>query len=743
MFKKNIPLIFLLLFASVVNADQIINSFNGSATDNFTFSNDYTRYIDFQPSGLCAYLSCSFNFTYANITLKSNSSIENIDTTNVELYLKLDDNKTNDEIATDETGNNIPEVVSTPDVTNTGVIRGAYSLMSARGDCINLTYVWNDDADNSVNLWVKTANTDIPASSSYVWGTTRGGDFEFYLQYTGATAKYTAGIRAAAATASTTVESTNAMNDGNWHMLTVVWYDGGQRLEIWIDGIIQDVSSMIGANSWATTDQTSVGASNNNGAVCSSGPFNGSIDEFSWFHYRLTATEILRLNNSGYGYPYPFYEGLNITINQSGQNIMANKTGYLSVLNTSFYNHYYDVNCTGSSCFLPVHFQSGENVQINYTAFNLVVDETLDPQNVIIYDEETGLEFDMNKINVTVSVYCPSETLIFNISNSNQSIEIDCVYNYLRADFQQGADTYFRTIIPEYTELDKRFYAADLNDFTVVRVTLALDDLTGDFGSGSKARLEKTLQSGEIIVIEQLFNSQSQVILYMIQDDPYSLTIISPTGVQRNIGEIVANIAETITITIPSIIWYPETQILHNTLKWYYTPTPYNHSIGYIRLQFLDNLSQSNSVNWTITNDTGHIVHTFVTTSNSFTSSFNTPLENLTYTGVLWINHSELGILEETRIFSDYGGIVQDDLLSFGDSGEKYLKWGAGIFLLLLAMVATVANAYIILVLVGIFLFFFVRIGWIPIDPYTVTIVIIIIGLNWFKSSKNTQGVNN
>lgn len=205
--------------------------------------------------------------------------------------------KADPEIRLTDTGNSEYTRITKSDTTNTTT---RYNRVLQRGNCINLNgtdeYITTNfrpsDASSimSYGCWIKTTTT----SDSIFGGATAGGnDWVFDIDANG---KIHTNYRVSGTHHQVT--TTNAYNDGEWHLCIVTVNLGGD-LHLYVDDA-EDVSVAVGSTAITMNVDGHLGAYNNAGAPIAH--FNGRIDEFFIFTRVLTSGEVGDIYNSGNGW---------------------------------------------------------------------------------------------------------------------------------------------------------------------------------------------------------------------------------------------------------------------------------------------------------------------------------------------------------------------------------------------------------------------------------------------------------
>lgn len=148
----------------------------------------------------------------------------------------------------------------------------------------------------SYSLWLKISNGDTNRMSPFSWGETGGTGIQLEI-YNGGLSYYEA------SNGSKGYDSSNLVNDGNWHHVVLTYASGA--LTGYLDG--SSIWTGAGSLSLAAGNAHLLGHRIYNDTT---GAYTGSIDAFGvWGSYTLTSTEVTELYNSGTGVEYPFSGG--------------------------------------------------------------------------------------------------------------------------------------------------------------------------------------------------------------------------------------------------------------------------------------------------------------------------------------------------------------------------------------------------------------------------------------------------
>src|SRR3990167_5617083 len=355
--------------------------------------------------------------------------------------------------------------------------------------------------------------------------------------------------------------------------------------------------------------------------------------------------------------------------------------------------------------------------------------------------------FDVNATNTTrLTIFCPTKNIIIYFKNESsgssptskvstqENITMDCPYTLMKMDINYPDSSYFRSLIPATTQQNVTWWLLDLNKDTGVQIILELIDLSGDF-TGGKITIKTAIGSKNEEIVVQKFDIATSVVLYLLKDALYKVTLTSTDGtIIRELGDLIADAAGTKTITYPTIPFYPDT-ILENNITWSYT---FNASANILRLQFLDSTGQTTHIRWRIYNGTNgstilSTFENFYTTTNfsSVTYTYQPVLFNFTYYTHLFVEHSTLGFnISEYRIFGDFespGGFAGFET----DSIANIKKYSSAMFLVVWGLLFSARHAGIGMTSTFIWLVILRQIGWFLIGWGWVSLIGLLVGIGW------------
>ncbi len=348
--------------------------------------------------------------------------------------------------------------------------------------------------------------------------------------------------------------------------------------------------------------------------------------------------------------------------------------------------------------------------------------------------ETTNNPFNANLTNSTeINVFCPNQTITINMSSSpNATRIINCQFTLMQIVVSYGGiGSYFRTLIPPFSEKNITFYLIDLlqGDIAIQRV-IKLFDITGEFAN---AKLTVKRAVGGVIrtIIDQRFDIASETNLFLIKDSLYTLSI--DNGVEVIIlGNLIPTEAGTQTITLPKIEFTPQELVLGGNVSWTYT---FNASQGILRVQYVDVTNRTTLVRFTVFNATDNQVFQGESDNNStVTITFNQIVGNASYRSELFFIHPGLSNHTDKKVFYGFlgGGAGALDLIGWDIDEQKVIKkWFAFIFLFFLGLLFSRAHAGLAMTSVIIFLWLFKQWEWIIISDLIFGFVALIAVVAW------------
>jgi len=355
------------------------------------------------------------------------------------------------------------------------------------------------------------------------------------------------------------------------------------------------------------------------------------------------------------------------------------------------------------------------------------------------YDEQDGNVFDLNGSNTTVSYRCGANTSEERVTSGTTNISIPCEFSLLKTDVLfSGQSSYYRTLVEQTGPLSVDYYLVNLNNKSVVQVVLEMDDLTGYKWAGSLATITRPVSGhGNVNIIEQYFDVDNRVYLYLMQDEEYTLQIINGDGESWS-GSFIADSAETKTITLPGVGFniggYYEDDIRIN-----YTFTTGRNEFN---VSYRDFGLHTNYVNITLINmSSDEVIDTL-----SYNLDYNTGVDfnivnpsivgNTSYQSILIYNHTILGMVTELQVWGDYTGSVNPGSWDPLDWANLQ-KWFTFILLTIIILSFGPKNAHIGLVIDLIFMGIFKYLGWMSwLDVIVFGLIAVLIVANYWRKEE-------
>ena len=356
--------------------------------------------------------------------------------------------------------------------------------------------------------------------------------------------------------------------------------------------------------------------------------------------------------------------------------------------------------------------------------------------NFYLRREADNSVFDIESTNSTkLTIYCPNKNIIITFRNNTynsteENATVDCQFTYMKIDVTYDDSSYFRTLIPETSQQNVTWWLLDLTKDTGVQKILQLVDLTGEWSSGLM-RIKTAIDQNNEDIIEQEFDISTGVILYLLKDSLYTISIENNDRTkERQLGSLIADSAGTTTITYPNIPFYPENTVLADNISWSYY---FNTTTHILRLQYQDTTSSTEEITWKIYNgsNTSLLLQQFTSTSSDITFTYQPVYENLTYFTTLFIQHELLDFnITENKVFgytpppSDFEGWTPEE--------ESNIKlYGSVIFLVIWGLLFTAKHAGIGLGSTFIWLLIFRGYGWMPISKMWLSLLGFLAVASW------------
>ena len=402
--------------------------------------------------------------------------------------------------------------------------------------------------------------------------------------------------------------------------------------------------------------------------------------------------------------------------------------GYILLYTKAGANHVFNVT--------SIKYPKGEfSYSINALENNSMTVNISPIFNFYLRREADNSEFDVGNTNSTkLKIFCPEKSIVIIFKNATynstqENITMDCPYTLMKMDISYGDTSYFRSLIPETIEQNITWWLLDLNIDTGVQKILELIDLTGEWSSGL-LRIKTAIGSNNENIIEQEFDISTAVILYLLKDALYTVSIENNLRTEeRQLGNLIADSAGTITITFPNIQFYPENTYLEDNISTSYFE---NATSNILRFTYLDTTHQTTLITWEIYNESSNLLQTFTSTSSDVSLTYNSFFENKTYFTNLEVQHALLDFnITEARVFGNPPSIASD-LPGWTEEEATDLKlFIAIIFLVVWGFLFTSKHAALGLTTTFIWLLVFRWNGWIDIGYMALSIMGIIAISTW------------
>ncbi len=207
-------------------------------------------------------------------------------------YYKLDGNSTDSVSSANGTDTSI-----TYSAGNGKIVQGA-GFNGTSSNILLPNNDWSATTGYSMQAWLKTTSILESAIIDRDNAVGAGRIFQFRMEATTGKIGF---IRFDSSTSVVTnIQSSGAINDGNWHHI-VVTFDNTIGSKIYVDGTSVASDSVTTNNRGGTGSAPYIGIFN--GATT---PWNGALDEIAIWNRGITSSEVTELYNGGMGIQYPF-----------------------------------------------------------------------------------------------------------------------------------------------------------------------------------------------------------------------------------------------------------------------------------------------------------------------------------------------------------------------------------------------------------------------------------------------------
>lgn len=332
------------------------------------------------------------------------------------------------------------------------------------------------------------------------------------------------------------------------------------------------------------------------------------------------------------------------------------------------------------------------------------------------YDERTLELFNISSADkVNFLLFCPTTTYTTLITNTTQSIPIDCNYTKFKLVLDYGVTSYYRTFILEPENVfNQSIYLIDLTTTQYVYNSLIVDDLLSDYENPSV--FVKRLINDELVIITSDFiDIENKIGAYLIENREYIIEVHSDNNPIRVIGFYSADIGGDKILRLYGIDLASQPSGWTNSVS--YATTMANISGNMTVLAVYDDLeNQTNSVTFNVYSGSypgGAVVHTSIVNNASeieFTwDATAAGYENDTLYSELVIDHQSEGLRTFVRLVNE---ITRIPLAILNHISPQFMNWFITLFLGVLAIMATISTAnHVSMVLIG-FAALFVLFGW-------------------------------
>jgi hypothetical protein len=362
-----------------------------------------------------------------------------------------------------------------------------------------------------------------------------------------------------------------------------------------------------------------------------------------------------------------------------------------------------------------------------------------------IIREATNEPFDFSQEeNMTMTVYCSGASQLFNVTSNNFTEDISCSFDSIVLSHQNGTQAYFRSLIPTYNQTLVKWYTLDLNYDTGVQILINLVDLTGEYSTGI-IRAKRYFDSTLAEIIEQNFDIEDSVNLYLLKSTRYTLEVCNDDGACRSLGEIISDVAEEKTMFIPNIDFYPTESLLGNLIQYDINWTPNNR----IQLTYEDDSENTTYVEFLVYNgsNTTHLYYNNTVVTSSLTATYVIPAAyyNTSFIACVVAHHPDLtDLIRHCEAFQEY----EDDFghwEGFNETEQYKVKfWGSLLFLVLIGLLFSKYSIEAGLTAVNFFLWLFIQFRWLitgnSVYDYTILGVSIVLSVIYIVGLKNGGG---
>lgn len=363
---------------------------------------------------------------------------------------------------------------------------------------------------------------------------------------------------------------------------------------------------------------------------------------------------------------------------------IINLTSFFNTSSITLWNISFFSNTTGILEY--------SNLSVNYS-YNFTVN---------FLDERDGSVFKLNQTNDTsLSIKCPDSYYTYShITSGSYLASANCANpDYIKVDvIMNDQPSYYRTLFVNLsTQHSTDVYLVNLlENKSVVQIIYNLVDLNGRW-AGSNVYLRHYVNSTNASIVEQEFDFDNKVYLWLMKDTEYFLTVVNPFGEVFNTN-FIADQAEVKTLTLPDMGIY-EDDYLEDNIRYYYS---FNSTNRYAIFQYFDSgeylptltTKVNFSFRWASNDSTIYYEnyaanyvssHDFIYYNLYVANASQYIKGNTSYIMEFWAEHQVLGTIHGKVIVGDFsqnlshGGITDTNF-------ENIFKYGGLIILIVILL---------------------------------------------------------
>jgi hypothetical protein len=395
-------------------------------------------------------------------------------------------------------------------------------------------------------------------------------------------------------------------------------------------------------------------------------------------HYNLTGNTYphnvsILMNNQSVAYNYGLTH-LNHTV-------LANITTAFNSSSITLWNLSFRSNTTSTLEYKGLSITATRNFTINF------------------FDERDRTVFKLNQTNETfVTVYCgDSATEYSHITSGTVYINSLCYsYDLIKVSVSMNDQpTYYRTLLSKNTEID--FYLVNLyENRSIVQIIYNLFDLNGRWAN-SQVIISRFVNSTNASIIEQRFDVDNKVYLWLMKDSSYNITVVNSYG-ETFRGSFIADQAETKNLYLPSQDYRDNPYFIEN-IRWSYYFNSTEHAALFHYEDYSDIYDSKTtflnfSFRWADNDSTIYYdqisgspitIYNFVYAPAFVGNATNYVKGNTSYIIEWWAVNTELGILHGKTTVGTYS--LELSRTGFSDNEfNDILKIGGLIFLIVILL---------------------------------------------------------